>query len=135
MTDLYCIIDNSDDQLDVSIKKLPVVEVIDTPAKIPGSPPDGLPAKEAYVADGAETHRVVLGVNASDDPNIALRLAFRVIDRYVSDDMLHVLELHRNRTALDQDRLTLKSASEALIATLREASEHVHKLVCSVLEN
>ena len=132
MTELYCIIDN---RLCVDIKKLPVVEVIDTPSRIPGSPSDGLPAKEAYVESEGDTRRVILGVDASEDPNTALRLAFRVIERYISDATLHVLERHRHCTELDQDRLNLKEAAEALEATLIQAAAHVDELVCYVLNH
>lgn len=135
MNELYCVKDESDDQLRIEIVKLPVMETLCAPSALPGNPPDGLPPNEAYVLMEGEPWRVLIGEEASEDPNIALRLAFRKIENYVVADMQHVAELHRNCSSLDQDRLTLRSAVDGLIATLDDASGLVHKLVCSVLDN
>lgn len=120
MTELYCVVDESDDTLSIDIEKLPVISR------------DGV---TACVYKDGEHRPVLIGEEASEDPNIVLRIAFRKLEHYIAEDMRHVAELHRNCSSLDQDRLTLRDAVNGLIATLDDAAGLVHKLVCSVLDN
>ena len=95
MKQLYVVIDDDDDVSKIRLDRCPVKELVDTTAGIPDQPCRVLPPLEAYVQCGDKKRRVVLGVNASDDMNIALRLALRKVEHYISDAMLRMVEAHK----------------------------------------
>lgn len=95
MKQLYIVIDDDDDVAKIRLDRCPIKEVVDTTAGIPDQPCRVLPPLEAYVQCGTQERRVVLGVNASEDLNVALRLALRKVERYISDAGLRMIETHK----------------------------------------
>lgn len=95
MHELYIVIDDTDNPADVTIERCPVLSLHDPHEGVPDAPCRVLPPLEAYVKYKGEERRVVLSVNAAEDLNVALRLAFRKLDRYISDGQLQIIEAQR----------------------------------------
>lgn len=135
MKELYVVIDDKDSPADVHIEHLTVKSVYDPHEGVPDEPCRVLPPLEACVDYNGEDRRVILGVDASEDLNIALRLAFRKLDRYMGDASSRIIESQR-RWIYNPDSLSLSTemARKILdyINMLEDAKKAVsHFYVCT----
>lgn len=123
MHELYIVIDDSDNPQEVAIVKCPVLHTYNQHEGIPDQPCRVVPPLEAEVLYNDKPRRVILSIDAAVEQNVALRLAFRKLERYMFEAEICMVEAHRAFTLdpRDQRRATDYAAAAIHFSNIMES--------------